>query len=310
METLEQLRNRLETFADLQSLVRTMKALAAVSIHQHEHAVRALRIYYRTVELGLHVVLRDLDPWPPGPRVPRSAPQGALVFGSDHGMCGRFNDEIAQHAAEKLTAARRDGATVKVLAIGARIVPHLERAGLEIQALHPLPGSTARITSAVRRALLVIDAWREAGIERVRVFFNRHVSTASYEPCTRRMLPVDFDRFRDIRQEPWESRVRATYSMDRTELLAALLRQYLFVTLFSACAESLASENGARLVAMQGAEKSLAERRSDLTAAFRRARQDQITGELLDVVSGFEATAASSGSPAVQKSAHPQVLAQ
>ncbi len=294
METLEQLRNRLDTFRDLQSLVRTMKALAAVSIHQHEHAVRALKIYFRTVELGLHVVLRELDPWPPKPRVPRSAPQGAVVLGSDHGMCGRFNTEIAGHAAEKLLAARRDGVPVRVLAIGSRVVPHLEQAGIGIEALHPLPGSTARISATVRRALLVIDAWREAGIGRVRVFFNRHVSTATYEPTTRRLLPVDFDRFRELRQEPWESRALPAYSMDRNALLSALLRQYFFVTLFSACAESLASENGARLVAMQGAEKSLAERQSELTAEFRRARQDHITGELLDVVSGFEATTASS----------------
>lgn len=288
MDTLEQLRQRLDTFDDLRSLVRTMKTLAAVSIHRNEHAVRALATYYRTVELGLHVVLRDLDPWPPHPRVPRSAPQGAVIFGSDHGLCGRFNDEIASHAAGKLLEARRDGATVRVLAVGARITSHLERSGVEIETLHAVPSSTAGITAAVRRALLVVDAWGQAGIERVRVFYNRHVSTATYEPTTRRMLPLDFERFREIEREPWQSHVLPTYSMDRSALLASLVRQYLFVTLFTACAESIASENGARLTSMQAAEKNLAERSAELTAEYRRARQDEITSELLDVVSGFE----------------------
>jgi F-type H+-transporting ATPase subunit gamma len=297
METLEVLRRQLDTFEDLQSLVRTMKALAAVEIHHNEHAVRSLRIYYRTIELGFQVVLHDFDPWPRTPHVPHEAPQGAVIFGSDHGLCGRFNDEIASHAAEKILVAREEGAQVRVLAVGARLVPHLERAGVSVDVLHSVPASTTKITAAVRRALLVVDEWRQAGIERVRVFYNRHVSTAVHEPCTQRMLPVDFERFRDVEQEPWESRSLPTYSMDRTALLAALLRQYFFVTLFTACAESIASENGARLVAMQAAEKNLSERRMELAAEFRRVRQDKITSELLDVVSGFEIASERSAEP-------------
>ena len=121
------------------------------------------------------------------------------------------------------------------------------------------------------------------------LFFNRHLSTGQYEPATLRLLPVDFARFASLGREPWESRRLPTFSMDREALLVALLRQYFFVSVFRACAESLASENGARLVAMQSAEKNLDERGGELTAEFRRRRQDAITAELLDVVSGYEA---------------------
>lgn len=289
-ETLERLGRRLAAFDALGSLVHTMKSLAAASAHQHEHAIRALSIYYRTVELGLHVVLRDLDPWPPPPRVARSAPQAVIVFGSDHGMCGRFNQAVAEHASERVRRSRDEGASVTVLAIGSRAAASLEDAGVQPDLSHPVPASTGHITGAVRRILVDIDRWSAAGIDRVRLFHNRQVSGSSYAPVTVRMLPVDFERFRMLEQEPWTSRGLPTYSMPRDALLAALLRQYFFVTIFRACAESIASENAARLAAMQAAEKSLGERRAELSGRLRSARQDQITAELLDVVAGYEAS--------------------
>ena len=289
METLEQLRRRLGTFDDLRALVRTMKALAAVSIHQNEQAVRALSVYWRTIELGLHVVLRELPLPPPATRPAGDAPLGAVVFGSDHGMCGRFNEEIAAHAAHTLGPLRRAGATLRVLAVGARASSYLEQSGLEVGQILPVPASSVHITASVRRVLLAIDGWKSGGIERVWLFFNRHVSSAQYEPTTQPLLPVDFARFAALEREAWESRRLPTFTMDRDALLATLLRQYFFVTVFRACAESQASENGARLVAMQAAEKNLAETGADLMAQFRRRRQEAITAELLDVVSGYEA---------------------
>ena len=77
--------------------------------------------------------------------------------------------------------------------------------------------------------------------------------------------------------------------LDRKTLLARLLRQYFFVTTFRACAESQASEHASRLAAMQSAEKNLDERLDEVTTLYRRMRQEAITTELLDVVSGFEA---------------------
>jgi F-type H+-transporting ATPase subunit gamma len=300
METLEQLRRRIDTFDDLRGLVRTMKALAAASIHLNEQAVRALSVYWRTVELGLHVVLRDLPARPQRLRLAADAPLAAVVFGSDHGMCGRFNDELATHAAQELAAVRRAGVAPRLLAVGARVGMHIEHGGCEVESTLAAAAGPEHITAVVQRVLLAVDAWQTDGIERVWLFFNRHVSTAQYEPTTRPLLPVDFARFAALEREPWESRRLPTFSMDRGALLAALLRQYFFVTLFRACAESLASENGARLVAMQAAEKTLTERGSELDGEFRRRRQDAITAELLDVVSGYEAALSAPGEPAAR----------
>ena len=105
------------------------------------------------------------------------------------------------------------------------------------------------------------------------------------------MLPIDAQRFRQWREEPWQSSSLPTFATDRRRLLSRLVRQYLFVSLFRACAESLASENASRIAAMQSAEKNIEDRLDDLRRVFNHIRQTAITEELLDVVTGFEALA-------------------
>lgn len=147
-----------------------------------------------------------------------------------------------------------------------------------------------RITASIQQILLKIDEWRtEKGVDHVYVFYNRHVSSARYQPAAVALLPVNLRHFHRLEEEPWPSRVLPTYTLDRERLFSTLLRQYFFVTLFRACAESLASEHGSRLATMRVAEKNLQERVDEVGMAFRQARQGLITGELLDVVAGFEA---------------------
>lgn len=291
MATVEDLARRLDGLHELQDVVRTMKALSAASIRQYEQAVHALTDYYRTVELGLHVVLRDRVP-PPEP-LQRGAPAvAAIVFGSDHGLCGRFNEDLARFAVARLQSEFAHARSSTVLAVGSRVADRLAQAGQFVEADFIVPGSAARITDTVQQILLKLDEWRtEKGITQVRVFYNRHLSLARYRPSELELLPVNLRRLQAMEAEPWPSRVLPTYDMDRERLFSTLLRQYFFVTLFRACAESLASEHGSRLMAMRAADKNLQERVEELSTEFRQARQGQITGELLDVVAGFEALA-------------------
>lgn len=290
METLEQLRRRLDTFDDLGAILRTMKALAAVSIRQYEQAVLSLSDYYRTVELGLHVVLRDMPPPPPlaGPGADEQI--AAVIFGSDHGLCGRFNEDMADYARERLAEAVGNGMPPRLLAVGARVATLLENAGFSVEEDMFVPGSAARITATVRQILFKIDEWQtEADVQRVYLFYNRPISGSHYHATGVQLLPVNLDQLRRREEMPWPSRSLPTYTLERGRLFSALLRQYFFVSIFRACAGSLATENASRLAAMQAAEKSLQDRHEELLSEFRRQRQDAITAELLDVVSGYEA---------------------
>ena len=151
METLEQLRRQLDTFEDLGAIVRTMKALAAVSIRQYEQAVLSLGDYYRTVELGLRVALRDLPP-PSHPSHHGSTQIAAVVFGSDYGVCGRFNEEIMDYARERLTEAASDSKPPRLIAVGGRVADLLETAGYRIDTRMLVPSSAARTSTSRSRS--------------------------------------------------------------------------------------------------------------------------------------------------------------
>ncbi len=298
MPRIEHLGQQLASLHELQSVVKTMKALSAASIRQYEQAARALVDYYRTVELGLHVVLREREQ-PTQPRPHGERPLVAVVLGSDHGLCGRFNEDLADHVMQRLAAVSAPRQQRVVLAVGARIAARLEQAGQAVAADFSVPGSAARITASVQQILLKLDEWHtEHGAGHVYVFYNRHLSSARYRPTDVQMLPVNLRRFHRLEARPWPSRVLPTYTMERERLFSSLLRQYFFVTLFRASAESQASEHGSRLAAMRAAEKNLQERADEVGLAFRQARQGLITGELLDVVAGFEALAAENSSRA------------
>jgi F-type H+-transporting ATPase subunit gamma len=290
MESLENLHRQLGSLDELRTIVRTMKALSAASIQQYERSVHALTDYYRTVERGLHVVLTDMHP-PVAKPHSRGRPRlGAVVFGSDHGLCGRFNEEISQHALERMDSSTAARDNRLLLAVGARVADSLEYAGQPIDDEFPVPGSAGQITETVQQLLVRIDQWREQqGVYYIYLFYNRHRQGQGYHPVGIELFPINLRHFKRLEEQTWPSHSLPVFSMNREALLRRLLYQYLFVSIFRACAESQASEHASRLAAMQSAERNLDERIDEVTMTYRRARQNVITSELLDVVAGFEA---------------------
>ena len=121
------------------------------------------------------------------------------------------------------------------------------------------------------------------------LFHNRPTSGAVYAPVSQRLLPLDEIWRRKLAELPWPTKSLPEVIGGGTATLRALIREYLFVSLFRACAESLASENASRLAAMQRADKNIDELLEDLNGTFHRLRQSGIDEELFDVISGFEA---------------------
>jgi F-type H+-transporting ATPase subunit gamma len=290
METAESLKRRIHTAEELHSLVRTMKALAAVNIRQLEHAVESLADYRRTIELGLRVVLRRQEHTTATLRTAPRNNLGAVVFGTDQGMCGALNDQITAFAAEQIESSSVPLEGRAVLAVGLRLAPRLEDAGHKPETSLPVAGSAGGITPLVQDILGHVDRWhRERRIDRIAVFHCEHTSRAAYRLRRFDLLPIDRQWLESLEHRKWPTRVVPTFTMDTDRLFSALVRQYLFVSLFRACAESLASENASRLAAMRGAERNIGDRIVELTSQFHQTRQMAITEELLDIASGFEA---------------------
>jgi F-type H+-transporting ATPase subunit gamma len=121
------------------------------------------------------------------------------------------------------------------------------------------------------------------------VFHNQPIGGKSYRPSRQRLLPFDDDWMWDIAQRKWPTKMIPQVMPVETETLPALLREYLFVSLFRACAESLASESASRLAAMQAAERKIGDLIEQLQLEFNQARQNSIDEELFDVITGYEA---------------------
>jgi F-type H+-transporting ATPase subunit gamma len=293
-DSLVNLRHKLGSAHQLASVVRAMKAVAATSIAQYEAAVAALADYSRSVELGLSLSLRDtpIGDAPSGARTfsdhPRTGdgPTVALIFGSDQGLVGRFNEVVAEHAVQALS--KLPGPKM-IWVVGERVIPHLEAEGLAVHSRLLVPNSVAALTSLVDDIQLQIEDFASAGQYPVYIFHQQPRSAARFEPAMQRLLPFDATWRSNLIKLPWPGNPLPEILGGGAVNLPALIHEYLFIRIYKACAESLASENASRLEAMQRAEKNIDHISDDLHRSLNRLRQASIDSELFDVIAGFNA---------------------
>lgn len=287
-DTAASLRRKIEMAADLQSVVRTMKAVAASSIGQYENSVRALADYYRTVQLGLSVALRDSGELSPTMHPKARRQVGVVVFGSDQGLVGQFNETVVAYSLNMI-ATRPE--PPHVWGVGDRLCARLQNAGVQLAGRFGVPGSVEAIAPLAAQILTSTEAPQEdpSEIAELHLVFNRRTQGSAYAPTRQRLLPLDEDWRNSLAKLEWPTRNIPEVIGSRTDAVRALVREHVFVSLFRACAESLASENASRLAAMERAEKNIDDMLENLNGAFHRLRQGKIDEELFDVISGYEA---------------------
>ena len=287
MATQESLVRKMKSVDELRSIVRTMKAMAAANLHQYERAVESLEDYHHTVALGLQIVLgKGRAKRPHKHLAVKTGSLLAVVIGTDYGFAGQFNEEIIRHA---LTVLDRDQTTTHVIAVGGQAADGLNKVQRKIAAAFPLPSSLAGINPLVQRLALEIEQIRTTqDVEEVLLLFNRPSASTTYTQQTTRLFPVLFDDvLGDTRK--WPSRSLPMYTVGYAQMLQALVREYIYVSIYRSIALSMAGENVSRLAAMHAAVKKIEEVSENLTMEYRQKRQNAITGELLDILSGFEA---------------------
>ncbi|MBN1312683.1 MAG: F0F1 ATP synthase subunit gamma [Anaerolineae bacterium] len=292
VQTIEALRDKIRRVKEMQSVVTTMKVLAAVNIRQYEAAVKSLTKYNDTIEMGLEIALRHRPEEIKIAQRVLSGPLGAIVLGSDQGMVGQFNQVVADHAFTVLRKGRLRERECTLLAVGRRVAARLEQADLEPIEILSTPSSLAGLTPMVQNLLIRIENWRETrGIEQILLFYNMSTHGASYRAKALQLLPIDPRWLEELEKRRWPSRGLPTYTLKWDVLFAALIREYFFASLYRAFAESLASENASRLSSMQAAEQNIEDELDQLNIRYHHLRQTSITEELMDVVAGYEALA-------------------
>ncbi|MEO5732606.1 MAG: F0F1 ATP synthase subunit gamma [Rubrivivax sp.] len=295
-DSIAALRRKIAGAGDLHAVVRTMKALAASSIGEYERAVTSLAGYDRMVSLGLGECFRQAraSPGAAAERVPagRADAIGAVVFGSDQGLVGPFNDVIADHAIGMLAGL---SGRAEVWAVGERVQARLKDAGLNVVDVYAVPASVDAIAALVAQIQIDSEARRTQDVRgplrQLHLFHNQPLAGSLYEPVGLRLLPLDSAWQQSLAAVPWPGKVAAEVLDPGATTLRALIREYLFISLFRVCAESLASENASRLAAMERADRNIKDLLENLQGSFHRLRQGSIDEELFDVTAGYEALA-------------------
>ena len=284
MQTMEDLRNQVESTRDLSSIARAMKALAAVRIRQSREAVESLGTYATAVERGFQILVRkerrrfDFSLESTGPTV-------ALVMGSDLGMVGGFNRSMADFVRQQLA-----GQDVRLVTVGERVAAELEGDPGRIEARFPMPDRVDAMADRVQDLLLVLEEIRvRHDPQRVMAFHQGYLSGSEYEPRRLQLLPLDSTWLSTLADKPWPTNVLPHYRVSSSQLLSSMVREHLFLSLFRAMAESHASENASRLAAMESAEQKIRDELQELTGRLNQRRKQQMTEELLDIMAGAAA---------------------
>jgi len=291
MATPETLRRRIQSTETLRKVVQTMKALATVRIAQVRRAVVALDESVATLELAFQVLLQR-QPELADVLLPRGSDAwGAVLFGSDHGLCGPFNDRLARFAADRFDALEEGGGAPRIMVAGKRLRPRLAQLGYGVERSLPLPGTMDATEDAVAEVVAQVQAWQyEHEVERVFVIHHQPTTGVQYEPIELQLLPIDLAWLRSLREREWPSPRLPMTGVDGRLLVESLVRQHLAHVLVRAFAASQAAENAARLAAMEAAERNVDDRLTQLRHTANLVRQTAVTAELLDVQAAYAAT--------------------
>jgi F-type H+-transporting ATPase subunit gamma len=292
MAELEKAKRRIKNAIELQSVVKIMKAISSANIQEYEESVRSLSEYNKTIELGLQIILQNNKKFLASKREDKKRSLGAVVFGSEQGLCGKFNEIVARYALDRIAEVEHEER--RVLAVGGRVFARLEDAGQSVEAHFSFSGDFLGIAEVMAEVLAKIDQWRlESDVNQIVLFYNRPIAgiAGSFSPQMAYLFPIDVKWLAGLAEREWHSRSLPTYSMDTDLLFSSLIREHLFFTLYRAFVESLASENSSRLSSMQAAERNIEEHLTELLANYRKQRQEAISSELLDILTGYEALA-------------------
>ena len=293
MQTLEILEKKIRTAADLLSVVKTLKTLAAVNIRQYERAVLSLETYCKVVDMGWQALFRNTEL----ERMPGKRKTAVIIIiGTDQGMCGRFNELIMATALSESEKLRKEDVAVFFWTIGEKISTAVTDGGFETSLRYQAPGSFQSVNMMVGNMTGKMEDWRtNRGAEHFYLCHNILSVKAAYEQVFYPFLPLD-DKWAGRRKNmPWPGKCLPLVGLPRADMFRQLFRQYLYVSLYRALVQSLAGENQARLTAMKAAEKNIEELEADLKKNHREQRQMSITNELLDIIAGFEALGGEAG---------------
>ncbi|HMB47209.1 MAG TPA: F0F1 ATP synthase subunit gamma [Afifellaceae bacterium] len=295
MASLKDLRNRISSVKATQKITKAMQMVAAAKLRRAQEAAEAARPYAERMGTVLANIARSVagsDGAPP--LIAGTGKQDTyllVVCTAERGLCGGFNSSIARKAREEIRRLMRDGKTVKILCVGKKGYDALKRefSSLILETIDFRLVKQMSFTEAKLVAAKVHDLFEAGEFDVARLFYSRFESVISQTPTVRQIIPADISEEADAEETSTGFNAAYEYEPSEEEILADLLPRNVAVQIFRALLENAASEQGARMSAMDNATRNAGEMIDKLTLVYNRQRQAQITKELIEIISGAEA---------------------
>ncbi len=290
MPSLKDLKNRIESVKSTRKITKAMQMVAAAKLRRAQESAEASRPYaerFNAVMAGLAASVGGSDSAPKLLRGTGSDDVHLLVvMTAERGLCGGFNANIAKLARAKADELRGKGKTVKVLTVGKKGRDALKRDFGELFVGHIDLSEVKRIgyNNAQDIAKDVLSRFDGGEFDVATIFYSKFVNVVTQIPTAQQVIPASFEETEDD-----DSGAVFDYEPSEEAILADLLPKGVATAIFSALLENGASEQGARMSAMDNATRNAGEMIDKLTIQFNRSRQAVITNELIEIISGAEA---------------------
>ena len=296
MASLKELRNRIASVQATQKITRAMQMVAASKLRRAQEAAQAARPYAEHMENVLANLARDVatrDDAPPLLVGTGNTQSHLLVVATaDRGLCGGFNAAIARLARGHADTLKSEGKKVKILCVGRKGYDVLKRSHADIL-LEPISYQGLKAVGfeqAHEVAQRILADFSDAAFDICTLYYAAFESVLSQVPIARQIIPAHFEAAQSKKEEaPSLEGASYEYEPEETEILATLLPRNIAGQILCALLENAASEQGARMSAMDSATRNAGEMIDDLTITYNRSRQAQITKELIEIISGAEA---------------------
>ena len=293
MPSLKDLKNRINSVKSTRKITKAMQMVAAAKLRRAQEAAEAARPYARRMDavLGRLAAGANRDS---APRLLRGSGSDEvhllIVATAERGLCGGFNSTIARLARQRIDSLLAQGKTVKILTVGRKGRDILRRTHADKFVGHVDLTAVKRVDYATAQGIAqdVLARFSAEEFDVATLFFNRFQSVISQIPTEQQIVPAKFETGAEA-PEAETGGVLYDYEPDEQAILADLLPRAITTQIFTALLENAASEQGARMSAMDSATRNAGDMIDRLTLQYNRSRQAAITKELIEIFSGAEA---------------------
>lgn len=290
MPSLKDLKNRINSVKSTRKITKAMQMVAAAKLRRAQEAAEAARPYAERMAAVLGNLARAAQGSPLAPPLLQGSGRDEvhllLVCTAERGLCGGFNTSIVRLVRQKLTMLEAQGKTVKIITVGKKGREQLRREyGDRFVAHHDISGMRMVTYEGARKIAEDLLARFDGGeFDVAHLFYSRFQSVLTQEPTAPQIIPAVFEgESAEADGQNYE------YEPGEEAILADLLPKNIAVQIFTALLENAASEQGARMSAMDNATRNAGDMIDRLSIEYNRSRQAAITKELIEIISGAEA---------------------